>query len=78
VPVPVLILAPGCVWEGPLDLPLTKDGIDAHLTAWRERFQNAMSVVLAGGGPVGSGPYSFLSHVRQAADVACLQRSPAS
>jgi apoptosis-inducing factor 2 len=51
----VLVLAPGSIWEGPLDLPPTKAEVDAHLGEWRRRFKNAERVVIAGGGAVGIG-----------------------
>jgi apoptosis-inducing factor 2 len=51
----VLVLAPGSLWEGPLNLPPTKAEIDSHLKTWRRKFQDAKSVMLAGGGPVGIG-----------------------
>lgn len=55
VPYAVLILAPGSIWEGPIQLPDTREDVDAHFAEWREKFKNAKHVVLAGGGAVGIG-----------------------
>jgi NADH dehydrogenase FAD-containing subunit len=55
VPYDILVLSPGSIWEGPLNLPTTKPEIDAHLAEWRARFKDAKGIVIAGGGAVGVG-----------------------
>ncbi|TFY76380.1 hypothetical protein EWM64_g7631 [Hericium alpestre] len=48
----VLVLAPGMRWDGPLAYPDTKEAALRHVREWREKFENAKTVVMAGGGPV--------------------------
>jgi hypothetical protein len=50
-----LVLAPGAMWEGPLDFPQGESTLATHLREWRARFEHARGVVLAGGGAVGIG-----------------------
>ncbi|KAA1467965.1 FAD/NAD(P)-binding domain-containing protein [Dentipellis sp. KUC8613] len=50
----ILILSPGSHWSGPLDLPVgDKTEALAFIKQWREKFENAKGIVLAGGGAVG-------------------------
>ncbi|KAK7064070.1 FAD/NAD(P)-binding domain-containing protein [Favolaschia claudopus] len=49
----ILVLAPGSIWEGPLDFPADKDSVKAFLGETRARFAKAQKIVLAGGGAVG-------------------------
>jgi hypothetical protein len=60
VPYAVLILALGSLWEGPLNIPVAKSDIDAHLATWRGRIKDAKHVVLAGAGAVGLGRLPML------------------
>ncbi|KZV96818.1 FAD/NAD(P)-binding domain-containing protein [Exidia glandulosa HHB12029] len=48
-----LVLAPGSIWSGPLAIPDTKDDIDAWITTWRAKIENAKDIVIVGGGAVG-------------------------
>ncbi|KAF8965465.1 FAD/NAD-P-binding domain-containing protein [Flammula alnicola] len=48
----VLVLTPGCIWEGPLNIPDNKKETTEHLLSWREKFKNANDIVLVGGGAV--------------------------
>ncbi|KAF9471446.1 FAD/NAD-P-binding domain-containing protein [Pholiota conissans] len=48
----VLILTPGSIWEGPLNIPDTKKETTDHLSSWREKFKDAHDIVLVGGGAV--------------------------
>ncbi|KAF8178480.1 hypothetical protein BJ912DRAFT_664608 [Pholiota molesta] len=48
----ILVLTPGSVWEGPLNIPDTKKETTEHLSSWREKFKNAHDIVLVGGGAV--------------------------
>ncbi|KAF6751673.1 hypothetical protein DFP72DRAFT_1135513 [Ephemerocybe angulata] len=47
-----LVLAPGSLWEGPMDFPNTKEETLAHLKKWHDRFEKANDIVLLGGGGV--------------------------
>ncbi|VDC07412.1 unnamed protein product [Peniophora sp. CBMAI 1063] len=49
----ILVLAPGNVWAGSINFPETQEETLAHLESWRNKFQNAKSVIVAGGGAVG-------------------------
>ncbi|KAJ3522703.1 hypothetical protein NMY22_g11775 [Coprinellus aureogranulatus] len=47
-----LVLAPGSRWEGPLDLPDTKEETMKSLNGWFDRFEKANDIVLVGGGGI--------------------------
>ncbi|TFK21365.1 FAD/NAD(P)-binding domain-containing protein [Coprinopsis marcescibilis] len=49
----LLVVATGCTWEGPLDLPGAKDEEKKWVDEWREKFAAAEDVVIVGGGSVG-------------------------
>jgi apoptosis-inducing factor 2 len=51
----VLIVAPGSLWEGPLNFPDTKAEVLDYIKDWRQSFEKAQSIVLAGGGAVALG-----------------------
>ena len=51
----VLILTPGSIWEGPLDIPDTKQNTVDHLQHWRKTFEESNDIVLVGGGAVSLG-----------------------
>lgn len=53
LPYAALVLAPGTLWEGPLNLPDDPDVIEEHLHFWRAKIETANSYVLAGGGAIG-------------------------
>ncbi|KAJ6621167.1 hypothetical protein B0H10DRAFT_1911283 [Mycena sp. CBHHK59/15] len=54
LPYDVLVLAPGSIWEGVLDIPdESKSAASAFITASRDNFKKAKKIVLAGGGAVG-------------------------
>ncbi|KAK7064071.1 FAD/NAD(P)-binding domain-containing protein [Favolaschia claudopus] len=53
LPYDILVLAPGSIWEGPLDFPTDPDAVKAFLSESRARFSKAQKIVLAGGGAVG-------------------------
>ncbi|KAF7311070.1 FAD/NAD(P)-binding domain-containing protein [Mycena chlorophos] len=46
-----LVLAPGSIWEGPLEIPF--DGAKEFIEAQRATFAKAQKIVLVGGGAVG-------------------------
>ncbi|KDR73133.1 hypothetical protein GALMADRAFT_142280 [Galerina marginata CBS 339.88] len=48
----ILVLTPGSVWEGPLNIPDNKKETTEHIRAWRQKFQDANDIVLVGGGAV--------------------------
>ncbi|KAJ7170069.1 FAD/NAD(P)-binding domain-containing protein [Mycena filopes] len=50
----VLALAPGSVWEGPIDFPLDAAAVPAFLAEQRAQFKKAQKIVLVGGGAVGA------------------------
>ncbi|KAJ7164387.1 FAD/NAD(P)-binding domain-containing protein [Mycena filopes] len=50
----VLALAPGSVWEGPIDFPLDAAAVPAFLAEQRAQFKQAQKIVLVGGGAVGA------------------------
>ncbi|KAJ7507062.1 FAD/NAD(P)-binding domain-containing protein [Mycena galericulata] len=49
----VLVLAPGSIWEGPLDFPDDREQVHAFIDASRAKFKKAQKIVLVGGGAVG-------------------------
>ena len=51
----VLVLTPGSIWEGPLDIPDTKDSTVDHLHYWRQTFEESNDILLVGGGAVSLG-----------------------
>lgn len=51
----VLVLTPGSVREGPLDIPNTKAETLEWLKMWRNNFKNSSDIVLVGGGAVALG-----------------------
>ncbi|KAJ6580717.1 FAD/NAD(P)-binding domain-containing protein [Mycena capillaripes] len=53
LPYDVLVLAPGSVWEGPLDFPWKSEAVKAFVNSSRTGFKKAQKIVLAGGGAVG-------------------------
>ncbi|KAF7307072.1 FAD/NAD(P)-binding domain-containing protein [Mycena indigotica] len=48
-----LVLAPGSIWEGPLDIPEDAAGAKAFVAQQRAAFSKASKIVLVGGGAVG-------------------------
>jgi len=52
VPYSVLVLTPGSVWDGPLNIPDNKKETVEHLRMWRQKFKDANDIVLVGGGAV--------------------------
>ncbi|KAF8811277.1 FAD/NAD(P)-binding domain-containing protein [Phlegmacium glaucopus] len=48
----VLILTPGSIWEGPLNIPDNKAATIDHLRNWRETFEESNDILLVGGGAV--------------------------
>ncbi|KAF8154820.1 hypothetical protein B0H34DRAFT_538842 [Crassisporium funariophilum] len=48
----VLILTPGSLWEGPLDIPDAKKETMDHLQSWRQKFEDSEDILLVGGGAV--------------------------
>ncbi|KAJ7446462.1 FAD/NAD(P)-binding domain-containing protein [Mycena galericulata] len=53
IPYDVLVLAPGSIWEGPLDFPHDSKAVNAFIDASRAQFKKAQKIVLVGGGAVG-------------------------
>lgn len=51
----VLVLTPGSIWEGPLDIPDTKKETTEHIRTWRSKFKDSEDIVLVGGGAVALG-----------------------
>ncbi|KAJ7751309.1 FAD/NAD(P)-binding domain-containing protein [Mycena maculata] len=49
----VLVLAPGSIWEGPLEFPTDAKAVPAFVDASRAKFKKAQKIVLVGGGAVG-------------------------
>ncbi|KAJ7492432.1 FAD/NAD-P-binding domain-containing protein [Mycena latifolia] len=52
-PYDALVLAPGSVWEGPLDIPEESKAVKDFIAASRAGFKKAQRIVLVGGGAVG-------------------------
>lgn len=52
-----LLLAPGSIWEEPLDFPNTKEESVKKLKEWHDRFEKAKDIVLVGGGGVSFGKF---------------------
>ena len=55
----VLVLTPGSLWEGPLDIPDTKHATVDHLRHWRKSFEESNDILLVGGGAVSLGGFRF-------------------
>jgi NADH dehydrogenase FAD-containing subunit len=55
IPYSALVLTPGSIWEGPLNLPVSESDIRRHFGTWRSAFEKANDIVLVGGGSVGIG-----------------------
>lgn len=53
-----LLLAPGSIWEGPLDFPYNKEESMKKLKEWHNRFEKATDIVLVGGGGISFGKHS--------------------
>jgi apoptosis-inducing factor 2 len=51
----VLVLTPGSLWEGPLNIPDTKQATADHLRQWRKTFEESNDILLVGGGAVSLG-----------------------
>ncbi|KAF8908222.1 hypothetical protein CPB84DRAFT_1674434 [Gymnopilus junonius] len=47
-----LVLTPGSIWEGPLNIPDNKKETTEHLRTWRHKFADANDIILVGGGAV--------------------------
>ena len=59
-----LVLAPGAEWDGPLAFPDDRAAVLEHIKSWRGKFENAKGgIVLAGGGAVGLGTFSFVQAI---------------
>lgn len=50
-----LVLAPGSLWEGPLDFPKTKEETVRKVREWQDKFEKAQNIVLVGGGGISFG-----------------------
>lgn len=50
-----LVLAPGSLWEGPLDFPKTREETVKKLKEWQDKFEKAQNIVLVGGGGISFG-----------------------
>lgn len=61
MPYDALVLAPGSVWEGPLNFPWKSEAVTAFVNENRANFTKAQRIVLAGGGAVGVGKYNYLT-----------------
>ena len=59
----VLILTPGSLWDGPLNIPDSKAATIDHLRHWRKTFEEANDIVLVGGGAVSLGEHRFYTKV---------------
>lgn len=61
----ILVLTPGSLWEGPLNIPDTKKETVDHLQTWRKKFEDSDDIVLVGGGAValGTHPICFILDV---------------
>ena len=51
----VLILTPGSLWNGPLDIPDSKAATIDHICDWRKKFDESNDILLVGGGAVSLG-----------------------
>ncbi|KAJ3522702.1 hypothetical protein NMY22_g11776 [Coprinellus aureogranulatus] len=47
-----LVLAPGSIWEGPLDFPKTREETVKKLKEWQDKFEKAQDIVFVGGGGI--------------------------
>ena len=53
----VLVLTPGSIFEGPINIPDNKKEMMEHLRSWRQKFADANDIVLVGGGAVALGKF---------------------
>ena len=58
----ILVLAPGSEWKGPLEFPDDHAAALEHIKTWRRNFENANTVILAGGSARGCGMVLRLHH----------------
>ncbi|KAJ7509427.1 hypothetical protein B0H11DRAFT_1249216 [Mycena galericulata] len=54
VPYDILILATGLSWQDPISFPSTAEDVQKYLLGNREKFAEAQSYILVGGGAIGS------------------------
>ncbi|KIY73486.1 FAD/NAD(P)-binding domain-containing protein [Cylindrobasidium torrendii FP15055 ss-10] len=52
IPYEILVLATGCCWPGPLNIPLDGEKVQPFISEQRQMFKDAEHVVFLGGGPV--------------------------
>lgn len=80
IPYASLVLTTGSVWPGALDFPQADADVQAHIQAWRSRYEKANHVVIVGGGAVGLGTSAKLvlciRVILMLAMTCTLQRSP--
>lgn len=55
IPFRALILSPGVSWDSPFGFPEGSGEVDGYLSAQRQAFEKATSIVLVGAGAVGLG-----------------------
>jgi thioredoxin reductase len=67
LPYDVLVLAPGSIWEGPLNIPTDSKEVAAFIAEDRAKFKKAQKIVLVGGGAVGVGKCFICGRVASAA-----------
>jgi apoptosis-inducing factor 2 len=51
----ILVLAPGNIWSGPIDIPGTMDEAVTQVQSWRKKFKESNNIIMIGGGAVGIG-----------------------
>ena len=58
----ILILATGSRWAGPVAFGTTKSQILESVNSWRTKFADAQDIVFVGGGAIGLGEITLLTH----------------
>ncbi|KAJ7492433.1 FAD/NAD(P)-binding domain-containing protein [Mycena latifolia] len=64
LPYDALVLAPGSVWEGPMNIPDDSSAVKDFIAASRASFKKAQKIVLVGGGAVGIGNAEYAGEIK--------------
>ncbi|PVG00793.1 FAD/NAD(P)-binding domain-containing protein [Serendipita vermifera] len=71
-----LVIATGSQWNGPLRWPKEKENVKPYLDDWREKFATAKSVVIVGGGAVGTELAGEVREFYPSTELTLVQKNP--